>query len=374
MDSPRARPPGTFSWAETLWHELAHVITLQMSGNRVPRWLSEGASVYEERRASPAWGREMEISFAQALLNDKILSLEDLNSGFTDPELISLAYYEASLVTEHIVETYGQPALHRLLRAYGAGLEGEEALEAGLGVSMADLQTGFDAMLERRFRPLMTTLAPVSGLQAALQDVEKAGGLADANPGSYLAQLAYGRLLWKDARPDEALTALGRAAALVPMASGADSPRALMAQIALEQQDTARASRELETLLEHDHTNVEAAREIVKLLSASPMPDRQRLVSAYESVVGIDPFDAAAHARLGKLLLAQQDSAKAIRELRAALASGPADRADVLVDLGEAYLLANQPAQARRQTLAALEIAPAFERAQDLLLKIRELQ
>ncbi len=373
MDSPRARPPGTFSWAETLWHELAHVITLQMSNNRVPRWLSEGASVYEERRASPAWGREMEIPFAQALLNDKILPLKDLNAGFTDPQTISLAYYEASLVTELIVDTYGQAALHKLLRAYGEGLEGEAALERGLGVGIGDLQKAFDAMLQRRFQPLLTALAPVSGLQDAVeeQNVDRVGGLAQANPGSYLAQLAHGRLLWEARRPGEAMAALERASALVPTASGGESPHALMARMAMEQKDVARAITELEALLEHEHTNVQAARELVTLL-ANSNPDRARLTAAYRRVVAIDPFDTAAHARLGKLLLAQQDAEGAIQELRAGLASGPADRADLLVDLGEAYLLAGQPAQARRQTLAALEIAPSFERAQDLLLKLRE--
>src|SRR5262249_15274159 len=30
LDSPKARPPGTFSWQATLWHEMTHVITLQM--------------------------------------------------------------------------------------------------------------------------------------------------------------------------------------------------------------------------------------------------------------------------------------------------------------------------------------------------------
>ena len=67
LDSPRARPPGEFSWGETLWHEMAHVITLQMSNNRLPRWLSEGTSVFEERRARPEWGRETDLPFAQAL-------------------------------------------------------------------------------------------------------------------------------------------------------------------------------------------------------------------------------------------------------------------------------------------------------------------
>jgi len=44
MDSPRARPPREFQWEGTLWHELGHVITLQMSNQRVPRWLTEGIS------------------------------------------------------------------------------------------------------------------------------------------------------------------------------------------------------------------------------------------------------------------------------------------------------------------------------------------
>ena len=57
MDSPRAKPPGSFSWQATLWHELAHVITLQMSNQRVPRWLTEGVSVFEESRAPADVGR-----------------------------------------------------------------------------------------------------------------------------------------------------------------------------------------------------------------------------------------------------------------------------------------------------------------------------
>ena len=46
-------PARRIQLGETLWHEMAHVITLQMSSNRLPRWLSEGASVYEERRGRP---------------------------------------------------------------------------------------------------------------------------------------------------------------------------------------------------------------------------------------------------------------------------------------------------------------------------------
>ncbi len=76
IDSPHARQPGTFSWQATLWHELAHVITLQMSNQRVPRWLTEGISVYEEGRARPEWGRDMEVPFAVAMEQGKVLKLQ----------------------------------------------------------------------------------------------------------------------------------------------------------------------------------------------------------------------------------------------------------------------------------------------------------
>src|SRR5919106_923947 len=126
LDSPKARPPGSFSWQATLWHELAHVITLQMSRQRVPRWLTEGISVFEEARARPEWGRDMEVPFALALERGQALALADLNSGFTKPETIALAYYQASLLVEHIIGAHGEAPLRTLLLSYGDGLDGEE--------------------------------------------------------------------------------------------------------------------------------------------------------------------------------------------------------------------------------------------------------
>ncbi len=115
LDSPKARPPGDFNWAPTLWHELAHVMTLQLSKQRVPRWLTEGISTYEEKLGSPAWGREGELSFVAAYGLGEHMSVRELNAAFQDPEKISLAYYEASILTEHIVGKYGMGALRKLL-------------------------------------------------------------------------------------------------------------------------------------------------------------------------------------------------------------------------------------------------------------------
>jgi Tfp pilus assembly protein PilF len=59
-----------------------------------------------------------------------------------------------------------------------------------------------------------------------------------------------------------------------------------------------------------------------------------------------------------------------VRNFRVALAAGPVDRATTHTDLAESLLRAGDRAEARRQALAALEIAPTYERAQDILLRI----
>ena len=52
---------------------------------------------------------------------NKVLKLRDLNAGFTRPDTISLAYYQASLLVDHIVATKGQQALNALVRSYAEG-------------------------------------------------------------------------------------------------------------------------------------------------------------------------------------------------------------------------------------------------------------
>jgi tetratricopeptide (TPR) repeat protein len=364
LDSPKARPPGEFSWQATLWHELAHVITLQMSNQRVPRWLTEGVSVWEEAQARPEWGRDMEVPFAAALEQGKALKLTDLNAGFTSPETIALAYFQASLLVDHIVKTYGPEKLHALLRSYGEGLEGDAALTRTLGASMEQLQSAFDKSVDQRFGALRAALRPVEGLNQA--DPSAIRAIASANPGSYVAQIAYGRAL-ASANDKAAFEPLERAASLVPVATGEESPHALMAELALQLGDDERALQEYQKLLANDHTAVDPARKLAALAEKLGKPDVAQL--AHERVVSLDPSDAPAHTGLGRLALKKNEADLAVREFRAALALAPADRASAHCDLGEAYLAKGLAADAKREALAALEIAPSFERAQDLLLK-----
>ena len=368
MDSPRARnTPGSFSWQATLWHEMAHVITLQMSNQRVPRWLTEGISVYEETQAKPAWGRDMELPFAMALERGQVLKLKDLNSGFTKPETIALAYYQASLLVDHIVQTHGEKALHTLVRSFGDGTEGDTAIAKALSVSIDQLQATFDKSLETRFGEVRAALRDQPKTIGGSADIATLRIAATTHPNSYQAQLAFGAAL--AAQGDKAaFEPLEKAAALVPMATGDDSPHALMGALAEKLGDTARAIKEYQALLVQDHTAIEPARRLAAL--AAKAQDEKALAAAHDRIVEIDPFDAQGHTGLGRLALKSGNALLAMREFKAALAVGPADLASAHCDLGESYLAAGRLADAKREVLAALEIAPSFERAQDLLLKI----
>jgi len=368
LDSPRARPPGDFNWEPTLWHELGHVITLQLSKQRVPRWLTEGISVYEEKLGSPEWGREGELTFAMAYGHGEQMSVKELNAAFTNPEKISLAYYEASLLTEHIVDTYGWPALRKLLVIYGEGKEGEAALKEGLGVDIATLQTGFDALLKTKYGPIVKALTPPKELEVGNPNIET---VAAANPGSYPVQIKLAEFLWKEGRIDEAMRAWERAAQLVPIAVGPSSPHVMMAKIAMQQGDSARAIKELEAVLQTSHTDLEAARQLAKELQKQPGgPDTPRLMKTYTLISALDPFDAANHSALGRLKLAGGDATTAAREFRAAIAAGSLDEAAAHVDLAESYLALGDKVKAKREAIAAMEVAPGYPRAQDLLLKL----
>jgi len=372
MDSPKARPPGEFQWEATLWHELAHVVTLQMSNQRVPRWLTEGISVFEEKRERPEWGREMDLEFAGRLNRGETLKLSNLNEAFQDPKTISLAYYQASLLVEHLVTAYGAAGLNKLLRTYGQGLETEAALKAALNTDFDQLQVGFDQSLDRLFGDLRAVVAVPEGAEPQRMTVEALRVLATSHPRSYPVQLALGLALRKAGEIDGAMQAFERAAALVPTARGQNSPHAQMAEIALEKKDRTRAIVELQALVGSDFDNVEAARQLAALMREAGISDPAKIRPVYQRIVAIDPFDAEAHTVLGRLAMQANAPDAAAREFRAVIALGPVDQAAAHTDLAESYFMSGKRAEAKKQTLAALEIAPSYERAQELLLKLAE--
>jgi tetratricopeptide (TPR) repeat protein len=350
---------------------MAHVFTLQLSKYRVPRWLTEGISVYEEGLRRPEWARDSELAFARAWADKKILPLSDLNSGFTRPDTIELAYFQSSLVVSLIVKQHGHAALNTMLRAYGDGADTDAALRKATGKAPADLQRDFDAMLTERYAALGKALQAPDGFDVPRgADVAALKAVAAKYQGSYPVQMAAGQALASAGAREDAMAAFERAVQLVPTAVGPSSARAQIAALAERAGDFSRALRELKGLVADDHTNIAAARRLVPL--ATRLGDQDALALAYDRIVTLDPFDAATHSAYGRLAWERRDLGLAKREFRAAVDAGPVDPVPAQCDLAEVLLASGDRAEAKRAVLAALEAAPTYERAQQLLLRIVE--
>jgi tetratricopeptide (TPR) repeat protein len=373
MESPHAESTFNFQWQAVLWHELAHVITLQMSEQRIPRWLTEGISVYEQRIARPEWARAQDLDFAGFMAEKGAIKLTELNDAFQNPELISIAYFEGSLLVDHIVQTFGDEGLHKLVRAYARGVDTNAALKSELNTSFAEMQTGFDAYLERRFGAASRALAPpkekVAILDMELPELKK---YAESHEGAFAPQMVLAAKLHSAGNVDEAMQVYEKAAALMPMAIGPESPHAKMADIAVEQKNRPRAIAELRTLLTVDLDNLKAARQLASLMKDENITDPAALRPVYERIVALDPFEGEPHTMLGRMAIARNDAEAASQEFKIVLALKPVDLAGAHTDYADALLRSGKRPEARKETLAALEIAPSYERAQDLLLRLTE--
>jgi tetratricopeptide (TPR) repeat protein len=222
LDSPRALPPGMFGWRGTLHHELAHVITLQLSKGRVPRWLTEGASVYEERKVSPVWNREAERDLVNAIASGEVLTLADINNAFRGPRVM-YAYYQGGLMCEWVERDFGFPKLRELVRLYGEGFDTPEVVKRALGIEPAEFDQRFLAYAKDYVAKLRVLPVPSGESVAKLRTRLR----KDKDDAAGWALLATGQAARGDTAA--ALQSIGRLAELVPGSGRAATLRALLA-------------------------------------------------------------------------------------------------------------------------------------------------
>jgi tetratricopeptide (TPR) repeat protein len=360
MDSPAARSRGEFNWGSTMWHEISHAFTLGYTEHRVPRWLSEGLAVLDERHARPGWGSDVAPDFLVAFREGRLPSLKRFNYGFVRPRYprqVQHSYYLASLLCEMIEEEEGFDAIRRMLDGYRDGLDTEAVFDQVFG---ADLEA-FDGRLERYVR------LRFGDALSAVEEVGPEAGPPD--PDGFAGQVRRGAELLAAGRAEEAIPFLERARSLFPEYAGPDAPGLMLARIHRDAGRTEEAAIELRAYTALNENHYEAHVELADLEQS--LGDPAAAADALRRAVWIDPYDLALHETLADLYEQTDELEGAVLEHKALLALDPVDRAQTLYRLARAHHRAGQADEARRAVLSALEIAPGYEAALDLLLDIR---
>lgn len=370
MDSPRARPPGSTNWHSVLWHEFVHVVTLQKTKNRMPRWLSEGISVYEETARNAAWGTPMSMEFKPIYLATPEPGLADLESYFTAPatmQHLMYGYFSAGEFIAFYVDAYGHPALVAALTAIGEGARTDEALRVAAGVDEGALTAGFAAHLAERCAPFGNLAEPPD---PELEDVgpPMMRGPWISQPSPYVDTLKAAMDAWEAEDYATAAAKLEETYALYPDDKSGNAPLRLLARLYGDAEDTEKRIATLERIIAWDPTAYAECMALAEHYAEAAAWDDVLRVTAIAH--GISPFDIG-------LLRTQADAYKASgRHLEAAerfarLAVADAVRAgDYRMARARALQAGGDTAEARRETVALLETMPRYWDAQQLLLEL----
>ncbi len=372
MDSPSARPRGAFNWASTAWHEFVHVITLQATAYRIPRWLSEGISVYEERRARPGWGQHWTLDMVRAFGEGQFVPLRHLEAAFlrpSSPQALTLAYFQASLIVEFIVERFGFERLRLMLALYRQGGRTEDVFHKALGLTVEELDRLFREDVLQKMGPYLARLDRSLLAREDVSEDELRDVLA-RQPENFVAHLRLGRLYRARGERAAALIHLHEAVRLFPFDTGPGNAYEALAAIFEELGDDAEALRVLREWAAREETNLEGHWRILRL--SLKLGQMESAGEALEALLALQPLDREVQRHVGEFSLRQNQPERAVRAFSAVLHLNPPDRAEAHYQLAQALLAAGALKEARREVLRALEIAPGFEKAQVLLLKLVE--
>ncbi len=353
LDAPEARDAGDFNLGSTAWHELAHTFTLGRSGFRVPRWISEGLSVLEERRARVGWGAHASMLFAQALAAGDLLPIVRLNDGFVRPdrpERLGLSYYQASLVMEYLEREKGIAGIRTLLSRYAAGDDTPAAFRTATGQAPEAFQAGFDRWIGERFA------RPLAAIKAGEGDI-------------FIKQMQEAAQALSRGDSAAALRLLEEVRDRYPEYGDAGGPRLPLAMLYWRRGDRAAALREIAVVTSSDETALAANRtEAAWRLEAG---DTTAALAALARASWIAPAESGVWRQRAEVAQAAGAHAAEVLSRRALVALRPADPIAARTDLAAALLRGGDPDAARRELLGVLEQAPSYERAQELLLDAR---
>ena len=375
MDSPSAKPVGDFNWASVLWHEMAHVFHLGLSEHEVPRWFSEGLAVHEQRQARPGWGHQPSPGFLGRYQEGLMLPVSQMNAGFVQPsypQQVVDSYLQASLVFDFIESRWGFEPILEMLHGYRKKETTPALVRRLLDIEMEDLDRDFDDYFRIRYETALNALAAPAasvGMSAQPTSVEDLIRLARENPDNFRARLTAGVALYQADRLDAAEGHLRAALRLFPEYGGHDSPYWFLAQIHKQRGETGLAAAALAPQTALNESHYAAFLQHAELLTE--LGDVDGAAAALDAAVLIYPYEIGLHERLAKAHTERGDTAGAVRERRAVVALEPTDRSGALYMLARAYLADGHRPEARRAVLQALEIAPSYEEALDLLLELR---
>ncbi|MEW6026502.1 MAG: tetratricopeptide repeat protein [Planctomycetota bacterium] len=349
--SPKAQEQmaDRFHWGSITVHEFMHIITLQMSRFRVPRWFTEGCSVYAEKLYNPAWGEEVEDDMVKALSENKLKHLSDFVDR-RDAD-VTHSYYLGSVIIEYIHHKYGMETIIKMLKSWGAGKDTETVFKECLDKTVEEFDKEFFGYFNSEF---------LKGVN--LKEFQKA--------------FNSGRELFRRNKASEAIAEFIRAKQFFPRYTKSGfSPYHYLISIYEETNQPEKMYAEIEELIKINHTDFPNRMKLAKRYVLLKQYDK--LVTLLKDAAYLEPESIQLHNYLARGLRAQKEYDAALREydiaLRLAMRTASSERNKVLADFycsqAEIYLELDNKPRAKELLIKAEELYPDHKKIGELMRK-----
>ena len=369
-NSPAALGATPTCWEATLWHEFCHVVTLHKTNNKMPRWLSEGISVYEERQADPRWGQTINPQYREMMLSEELTPVSKLSAAFLSPKTplhLQFAYFESSLAVEYLIEKHGLETLKRVLVDLGVGMPINDALARHSG-SIEALDAEFEAFARKKAgdmapkadwsQPELPRTPDAAAIAAWLKD----------HPNNYAGLQRLAEQLIADGQFQAAKEPLQRMRELYPDYADTGGALKRLAELHSKLGETVEERSVLEKLAELTDDDPTALARLLELTSQAGEWEATRKYAT--RWLAINPLVPAPHRSAAEAAEKLGDHDLAIQSYRAMLAMSPFDPADIHLKLANSLKGAGDLPNAKRHAMLALEETPRYRDAQRLLLEI----
>jgi tetratricopeptide (TPR) repeat protein len=307
--SPRATIFG-YPWMDTLAHEYTHLVVSRIAHDAVPVWLQEGLARLEQTR----WRRAPELQLTateQALLSSalrkgRLITFDEMHPSMAklpSQEAAALAYAEVYTLVGWMQSKIGYRGIRDALTAQRDGKSARRAVAEALGMPWTSVEREWRAHLKvgdtraRAGKPIKFAKGGVNSENVGLEQVNvrarkhaRLGGMLRARGQNEAAVAEYEKALAGGPEPFVAgklartLVELGRFDRAIELATplvGAD-----------------------------DHDAVAA---VTLGLARSARHQWREAIAAYETALGVSPFDPTTRCGLAEAY-AQTNDARAARE------------------------------------------------------------
>ena len=371
-NSPASRRENPSNWEAVLWHEFCHVVTLELTRNKIPRWLSEGISVYEELQEDDSWGQRMDPRYREHILNDGLTPLSELSSAFMRPESgwhLQFAYFESAMAVDFLVQNFGIESLRAVLGDLKTGLPVNVALDRRCD-ALPELETRFEEFAKKQ----ASELAP--DVDWEKPDLERLLGENDGSlevwvkehPKNFVGQMALAQQQLAAKKWAAAESTLRQLITIYPTYIGGDNAYERLASVYKKLDRPADEQKILEQFAAINDDAVPANLRLVELQTEAS--DWTALEQTAARLFAIDPLLEQPHSTRAVVAENRNQPAIAARAFGRLLLLEPNDPADIHYRFAKSLSAQEKYVEAKRQTLMALEEAPRFRDAHRLLLDL----